>query len=175
MEIKPADREIIDRKDLRYKRKVSNKGIKDMNKQAYEATVKMLLSKRANDGVQAPIRLADASPTTATSSLISSTPSSLVADVVSSPVNIAMAGSASSGKGSGARRWVLNKHLMGKGPAALSMLFPNTAGLYYGYLGDLTRIPQVVPDAFNEMKDKGLLPDSDDTPPGPWITNTNLN
>ena len=43
MEIKPADKEIIDHKDLRYKRKVSNKGIKDMNKQAYEKLVGLAL------------------------------------------------------------------------------------------------------------------------------------
>ena len=47
MEIKPADKEIIDHKDLRYKRKVSNKGIKDMDKQAYEHTVGLVLSKTA--------------------------------------------------------------------------------------------------------------------------------
>lgn len=47
MEIKPADKEIIDHKDLRYKRKVSNKGIKEMNKQAYEHTVGLVLSKQA--------------------------------------------------------------------------------------------------------------------------------
>ena len=47
METKPADKEIIDHKDLRYKRKVSNKGLKDMNKQAYEHTVGLVLSKEA--------------------------------------------------------------------------------------------------------------------------------
>lgn len=47
MEIKPADKEIIDHKDLRYKRKVSNRGIKEMNKQAYEHTVGLVLSKQA--------------------------------------------------------------------------------------------------------------------------------
>ena len=57
MEIKPADKEIIDHKDLRYKRKVSNKGIKDMNKQAYEHTVGLVLregiSKKAAPDVSA--------------------------------------------------------------------------------------------------------------------------
>lgn len=48
MEIKPADKEIIDHKDLRYKRKVSNKGIKDMNKQAYEHTVGLVLIKKSS-------------------------------------------------------------------------------------------------------------------------------
>lgn len=49
MEIKPADKEIIDHKDLRYKRKVSNKGIKDMNKQAYEHTVGLVLRERERE------------------------------------------------------------------------------------------------------------------------------
>ena len=48
MEIKPAEKEIVDRKDLRYKRKVSNKGIKDMNKEAYVRLVSGVMAKNAS-------------------------------------------------------------------------------------------------------------------------------
>lgn len=44
MEIKPSDKEIVDRKDLRYRRKITNKGIKDIDKQAYRQSVSRILS-----------------------------------------------------------------------------------------------------------------------------------
>lgn len=174
MEIKPADKEIIDRKDLRYKRKVSNKGIKDMDKQAYESIVKRLLNKRANNEDEKAIRPIMEAPITTTSSLVSSTPSSLVSDVLSSPVNIAMAGSASSGTGAGARRWIWNKNVMGKYPAVAAMLFPNTVGLWHTGLMDLSKFPVNADNALKEMSEKGLAPGNDNNY-GPRLKPNNNN
>lgn len=47
MEIKPEGLQEIDRKDFRYKRHVSDKGLRIMNKKAYEHLVGLVLSKQA--------------------------------------------------------------------------------------------------------------------------------
>lgn len=107
-----------------------------MNKQATINVLKLVaqgMSKTANDE---PVRAIKEAPVTVGSSLISSTPSSLVNDVISSPVNLSSASSASSGSGPGDVKWIMSKNIYGKPGAAISMLLPNTAALYYAAFGD---------------------------------------
>lgn len=103
-----------------------------MNKQAYdlmrgaiEATC--TLTKTASTPMKED-------PIASTSSLISSTPSALVRDAVSSPINLSSAVSASSGSGVGHDIWKARKNHMGTGLGLLGMAFPNTVDLYHAFL-----------------------------------------
>lgn len=105
-----------------------------MNKQAYEASVRRVLEKKATPMDPKEIETksqAQLSPWRTASSIISSTPSSLVLDALSLPVNLSSAGSASSGSGIGSIKYNFNKGLYNSPTvSAISMLFPNLTRLY---------------------------------------------
>lgn len=103
-----------------------------MNKQAYDL-MRGAIEATCTLTKTASTPMTD-NPVVATSSLIPSTPSALVQDAVSSPINLSSAVSASSGSGLGSDIWKARKRNMGTGLGLLGMAFPRTVDLYHAYL-----------------------------------------